>query len=143
LPWGKKTIFFEHEGTRKRGQGKYQELATISRYTSNSAKEIEWIRNHSMYGVLIYENTNNAMNADMLKNQKLSRVIGTLRAVDHIDLLKMCKSYGVAQSNDANVMRYQIAHETVRRELELEGIRMNTMLEISSKEALLSEAKTK
>jgi len=143
LPWGKKTIFFEHEGTRKRGQGKFQELSTISKYTSNSAKEIEWIRNHSMYGVLIYENTNNAMNADMLKIQKLSRVISTLRSVEHIDLLKMCKSYNVPQSNDANVMRYQIAHEMVNRELEAEGLRTSTMLQISAKESLLSEAKNK
>jgi len=143
LPWNKKTIFFEHEGTRKRGQGKFQELSTISKYTSNSKKEIEWIREHSMYGVLIYENTNNAMNADMLKIQKLSRVIGTLRAVDHVNLLKMCKSYNVPQSNDANVMRYQIAHEMVNKELEAEGIRTSTMLQTSAKEALLSEAKNK
>ncbi len=141
LPWGKKTIFFEHEGTRKRGQGRYQELATISKYRSNSKKEIEWIRNHSMYGVLIYENTNNAMNADMLKIQKLSKVIGMLRSIEHVELLKMCSSYNIEKSNDVNTMRYQIAHEMVRRELEAEGIRTHNMLEISSKEALFSEAK--
>lgn len=141
LPWGKKTIFFEHEGTRKRGQGRYAELATISRYTSNSKKEIQWIRDHSMYGVLIYENTNNAMNVDMLKIQKLSRVIGMLRSVEHVELLKMCNSYNVEKSNDMNTMRYQIAQEMVRKELESEGIRTNTMLSISAKESLLSEAK--
>lgn len=141
LPWNKKTIFFEHEGSKIRGQGKYQELAVISRYTSYSTKEIEWIRNHSMYGVLIYENTNNAMNVDMLKIQRLSKVITTLRSVDHIDLLKMCKNYNVQQGNDANVMRFQIAHEMVDREMKAEGMRTNTMLSIASKEALLSEAK--
>lgn len=141
LPWGKKTIFFEHEGTKIRNQGKYQELSIISKYTSYSKKEIEWIRNHSMYGVLIYENTNTAMNADMMKVQRMSKVIGSLRAVDHIDLLKMCGAYNVPKSNDPNEMRFHIAHEMVNREFAADNVRTNTMLNIASKESLLSEAK--
>ncbi len=141
LPWGKKTIFFEHEGTRKRGQGKYQELSTISSYRSHSKKEIEWVRNHSMYGVLIYESSNNAMNVDMLKIQRLSRAISVLRSVEHFDVVRMCKGYGIDISDDLNTMRYQIAHEQVRRELENEGMSTQRMLETSSKEALMSEAK--
>lgn len=141
LPFGKKTIFFEHEGTRKRGQGKFTELSTIAAYTSYSKKEIEWIRNHSMYGVLIYESSNSAMNADMVKIQKLSRAIAVLRSLEHIDVVRMCKGYDVQISDDLNEMRFNIAHEQVRREMEAEGQRAKSLLESTTKESLLLDTK--
>ena len=141
LPWNKKTIFFDHEATKKINQGKYKTIAPIASYRSHSKKEIQWIRDHSMYGVLIYESTNSAMNADMLKIQKLSRLIMVLKNVEFVDILKYCKNYNITPSDDANEMRFRIAHAMADRELASEGIMTKNMLETSSKEALVSEAK--
>lgn len=143
LPWSKKVIFFEHDGTRKIDQGKFSTVAPISSYRSHSKKEIQWIREHSMYGILIYENSNNVMNANMLKIQKLSRVISVLKNYDYIDLMKRCKEHSIEPSDDINELRFRIAHAMVDKELESENIRTTGMLETSAKELLLSEAKTK
>lgn len=142
LPWAKKVIFFEHQGTRKIEQGKFSTVAPISVYTSNSKKEIQWIRDHSMYGILIYENSNDVMTADMHKIQKLSRIIGVLKNYEYLDLLKRAKEHNLQPSDDANELRFRIAHAMADRELESEGIRTATMLNVSEKEKLLTEAKT-
>lgn len=137
LPWNKKVIFFEHEGTRKINQGKFHEVAPISSYRSHSKKEIEWIRQHSMYGVLIYENSNNVINANMVRIQKLSRVISVLKNYDYLDLMKRCKEYGVKQCDDVNELRFLIAQAMVDREMQQEGLRTSSILQAAAKESLV------
>ena len=142
LPYNKKVIFFEHQGTRKIEQGKFSSVAPIAVYTSESKKEIQWIREHSMYGILIYENSKDVMTADMHKIQKLSRIIGVLKNYDYLDLLKRAKEHNLQPSDDANELRFRIAHCMAEKELESEGIKTAAMLNISEKEKLLTEAKS-
>lgn len=142
LPWNKKVIFFEHQGTRRIEQGKFSSVAPIAVYTSNSNKEIQWIRDHSMYGILIYENSTHAMTADMHKIQKLARIIGVLKNYEYYDLLKRAREHNLEISDDVNEMRFRIAHAMADKELESEGIRMTTMVNASEKEKLLTEAKS-
>ena len=137
LPFGKKTIFFDYAATRKVQQGKYEATAPFSVYRSHSKKEIEWLRAHTYYNVAFYESSNVAVHADLLKIQKLGRVMTLLKNLDFHDIIKRCREYGVQVSEDAPTMRMLLAQKMVDKEMELEGVTAKQKLESISKEAMI------
>jgi hypothetical protein len=118
LPYNKNNIFFEYQGTRKQHQGKYQITASFCAYTSHSKKETEWLRKHSMYNILFYENSNAAASMDINKAQKLSRVMNSLRDFELPSLVKRAKEYNIPVSDDIYSMRVNIALKMVEKEIE-------------------------
>lgn len=137
LPWGKKSAFFEYAATRKIQQGKYEATAPFSVYRSHSKKEIKWLREHTNYNLMFYESSTDAVNVDLLKIQKLGRIMTLLKNYELHDILKRCREYEVPISEDAARMRMQLAYKMADRELESEGIKAKQTLEATSKEALI------
>ena len=45
---------FEHVGTKTTGVGKYKETEHSCVYNCKSKKEAEWLKDHSLYGVVFY-----------------------------------------------------------------------------------------
>lgn len=141
LPFGKKSVFFDYAATRKVQQGKYEATAPFSVYRSHSKKEIEWLRNHTYYNVMFYESSNAAVQADLLKIQKLGKFMSILKNLEFHDIIKRCNEYGVPISEDAPTMRMQLAQKIVEREMELEGVTAQQKLEAISKEAMILNQK--
>lgn len=137
LPYNKKFIFFEHQGTRKFQQGKYQATASFATYTSRSKKEQKWIRQHSLFNTMFYENSNKAMSFDIRRAQKLSRIMNTLKDFELHSLIQRAKEYSVPISNDVNALRANLAFEMVDRELASEQSNKSAMLDSTMKEAKL------
>lgn len=134
LPYNRPYIFFEYQGYKKIQQGKYEALAVYSTYESHSKKEVAWLRDHSRYGINFYETSTEALSADVLKMQRLSRVMTVLQNYDLIDLIKRCKEYGIQPTEDPRVMRTYLAYEMVKRESESEKSISQKTLEDTLKE---------
>lgn len=119
LPYNKKTILFEHATTRRQGSGRYEISVPISVYTSHSKIETEWIRNHSLYGIIFYETSNEAAHADAIKATKLARIMGHIKNYEHIELIRVCRQYNIAPNEDANITRSTLALKILEKEEEL------------------------
>lgn len=137
LPYGKKSIMFKYQSTRKYQQGKYEAISPFSTYTSHSKKEIEWLRASSKYGIFYYENSNGVASSDLRKIQKLSRIMTVLSGFETIDLIKRAKEYGVAYTEDPRDMRLELAHRMVEKELESEREKTQAVLSENFKERLI------
>lgn len=141
LPYNKKSIVFSFQGERRHQRGKYQELSVFSSYISHSKKEQEWLRNHSLYNVAFYENTNLALNSNSLRAQKMSRVMSVLKAYTTPDILKRCEEHNVPKSNDLNLMRYNLAEKMIDREIEMEKEMTRKIVEDTQKSTVLLGSK--
>lgn len=137
LPYRKKTILFEHASTRRTGSGRYSVAVPISAYTSHSLKEIQWIRDHSLFGIVFYETTNDAANADAIRATKLARIMGHIRNYEHIELIRACKQHDITPDEDAAITRSKLALKIIHIEEELEKTSSATRLAETNKHQML------
>lgn len=137
LPYNKPNIFFEYEATKRIQQGKYEIIAPYSVYVSKSKKEVEWLRNHSYYNVLFYESASDAVAADVVKMQKMARVMTLLQNYSFPELVKRCKEYNISAGEDPASMRSQLAHAMVEVEIKSESSKTERLLHETNKTALL------
>jgi len=121
LPYNKKEVFFTYAATRRTRTGKYEQLAPLSVFRSNSHKLTEWLRSHTLYGIMFYETSNEAINADATKAIRLASIMKSLQQLELHDLFRRCKEYGLEMSEDASVMRGNIAFAMIQREIDGEA----------------------
>lgn len=141
LPYNKEKIFFDYGATRRMTQGKYEGVSVYSVYTSQSKKEIAWLRNHRYYNIYFYESTTQAMNTDTMKAQRIGRIMAVLSNYEMDALLKRCKEYSVPMGEDAAVMRSHLAMKMMEREIAEEIESTKKQLSDAYKAQLLLEGK--
>jgi hypothetical protein len=138
LPYNKESIFFKYQGTRKNVSGKQTSLASFSTYTSYSKKEAEWLRNHTMFNVMFYESSNQAISVDVVRAQKLARIMTSLAAFEMPSILSRCKENDVPIGTDIGVMKAALAQKMLEREMASERTSIqNRLAEIEKEKALL------
>jgi hypothetical protein len=137
LPYNKKEVFFEYAATRVTQVGKYEQAAPLSVFRSHSHKLTKWLREHSLYGIMFYETSNEAMNADASKALRMASIMKALQPLELHDLFRRCKEYGVEMSEDAAVMRGKIAYAMISKEIESEADRSKAILDDNYKSSVL------
>lgn len=143
LPYNKEVIFFGYQGeTRRFSTGKEEVLSVFSTYTSKSKKEQEWLRNHTFFNTMFYESTEGAKNFDIIKAQKLSRI---MTAVSHFELpalIARCKEYGIPINKDKDIMRPMLAMKMAEIELQSEqNSTQRRLVELEQEKELLMSKK--
>lgn len=141
LPYNKDAIIFEHFATRKIQQGKYKITAPFCVYVSKSKKEIEWLRNHSLYNTMFYENATQALGVDVMKMQKLARIMTFVQTYSMHDLIQRCKEHGIAIGEDYQTMRSNLAWAMVEMEMRSEQSASERALADSAKASMLLASK--
>lgn len=139
LPYGKKIIFFENPAVTKIQKGKYEELLVISEYVSHSKKEVEWLKKHRLFGYKFFESTSQTQSADVVRMQKLSRIMGHVQNYDITDLVKHATSYGVPVSSDYESVRQGLAMKILSREENMDHETRTKNFLDNSKDRLLVE----
>lgn len=141
LPYGKKDIFFEYGATRRYMQGNgYEAIVPYSTYLSRSKKEIEWLKNHSMFNVQFYESLNETAHVDGERINRLSVIMKMLNTLEVVDLIKRGKDYGVPYSSDPKTMRINIAMKMIDKEFEHLKQKTTDRLIETEKEKLILKA---
>ena len=120
LPYNKEFLFFKYQGTRFFTQGKYQEKASFATYTSHSFKEQQWLREHTFFNTMFYESAKDALSFNIVRAQKLARIITMLSKFELHSIIQRCKEYEVPISQDMNTMKTHLAVKMADRELESE-----------------------
>ncbi len=116
IPYKKRSIFFKYQSELRHGYGKFETLTALATYVSHSNKEIQWLRDHTLYNVVFFENTNIASQQDVAKMQRLTMVMRTIGSFDLPTLLRYCTENDVPKSNDIPSMRQQVAFKIMERE---------------------------
>jgi len=129
LPYNKEFIYFSHIMTRIIQQGKYGQTAPVCAYVSHSNKEIKWLREHTLYGTLIFETTTAAMNKTAEVAMKIANVMSVVQEYSFVDLLKRCTEYNIEKTDNADVMRANLAFAMADRATQNERAVTQRMLE--------------
>lgn len=142
IPYNKPTIQFMYNSELRHGYGKFETLTALATYVSHSNKEIEWLRNHSLYNVCFFENTNIASQQDVKKIHRLTEIMRTVSSLDLPTLFRYCTENGVEKSNDIPSMRQKVAFAIMDREGSQLAKRTEDMLmdALKTKQLLSSEA---
>lgn len=115
-----RAIKFVYQSTRTVKHGKENILHNLSAYTSHSKAEIKWLQEHKFFGTIFFTSHKDAMNIDVIRANKLARIIITLQRVDVSRIIKMASDLGIPQSDDVNVLRIAIAHMQVETQMKAE-----------------------
>ena len=109
----KNNIMFEHVGTKTTGVGKYKETEHSCVYNCKSKKEAEWLKDHSLYGVVFYASggEGHIMSVSSKKASKMASLMSGLKAQDRFAIVNMCKQHGIEMTEDANEMRIALANK--------------------------------
>lgn len=136
-PFGVREIFFEYVATKRTRAGKYEQVAPICAFESHSKAQIKWLREHSLYGIMFFETSTQAANVDASRAMRMSTYLQVVKNYELNDLMKRCKEYNLPMSEDAQVMRTNIAYKMAELEIENEKKISLQALEDSHKESLL------
>lgn len=110
-------IKFKHDSTRLVKNGKETDQFNISTYTCRSKIELEWLRNHSLFGVMFFDKISKVITADAQKASRLAKHVLSLRSVGQHQLIQMAKSKEIPVVDDLNYLRSMIAQATVEEEM--------------------------
>lgn len=117
LPYGKQLIWFEFIHMNKAQAGKHTVTTPIATYVCKSRKEMEWIRNHSLFGTLIFESTKAAMNTDAERAMRLATVVGILKSKELPEIVADSRQFNLPFIKDnVEQMRHNLAMALVNRE---------------------------
>lgn len=103
-------IIFDFKRMDKVRVGKETEIYNTSEYVCKSKKELEFLRKHHLLGVMFYEKSGEVV--DVIENKiavKMVSIMSGLKGVGSNQLFAMCKSLGIAPTDDVASMRQQIA----------------------------------
>lgn len=118
LPYGKELIWFEFIHMNKALLGKHTVTTPIATYVCRSKKECDWIRNHSLFGTLIFESTKAAMNTDAEKAMRLATVVGMLKSKELPEIVADSRQFNLPFIENVDQMRTNLAMAMVDREYE-------------------------
>lgn len=114
-------LIFTHSATKKNFNGKYHEIEMWCSYTSYSTKEVEWLRNHTLYNIKFFENTKAVSMDGNFKAIKLAANMNKLKYNSDAQILSMLQERQIPiTSNDTNAWRHILAtlitDEQIQRE---------------------------
>lgn len=132
-------IIFNHFKTKMVGSGKDLSIENMCRYTSNSKKEVEWLRTSSFYGWKIFDDSKVVTSAHAKMATHISRFLTGARVMQKEQLFKACENLGIAMSTDIENMRLQYSQILAEKEIEKEGAAAFEVARSNKAEAMLLE----
>lgn len=135
-PYGR-VFKFKFQGNRITRVGRDQSYSSFCAFRTKSKKEIEWLRQHSLYGVDFYEDTNLALSANAVKAHLTSGIIRQLSMMDQPDLIKRAKAEGIPVGGDLRIIRAELAIKLADEKWRMEQNKQTTTALGSYEELLM------
>jgi len=92
----------------KRLTHKGVQVVSVSHFASNSKKEIEYLRNHSKFGIQFFENKEDIKAMDYTVATRLAESSNIVNTLSDIQMIARCKLENIQITNDPKVMRMQL-----------------------------------
>lgn len=112
-------IAFKYNSTKQVKNGKETDLINLCTYTCKSKKELEWLYNHSLFGVMFFNNISDALDADSDKASRMVKHLLALKGAGQHSLVTLAKERGIYNGEtDMNKIRSAIAKRLAEEEIE-------------------------
>jgi len=117
IPAPFKVIKFEYEHTRKQQHGKDTHIMQLSKYTCKSKIELDFLLNHTWYGISFFKDMKSATTMDARKASLLMTISQQMQTYDPNEIVQMCKLEGIPVTDSAPEMRAKLAELQVDRQI--------------------------
>lgn len=90
-----KLIVFQYAASDVRKDGREETVKNFCQYTTNLKTEIDYLRDHPMYGIVFAENTNEVMDEDVLDTQFKVRAATQLSVATPENIFARAQEYNI------------------------------------------------
>lgn len=114
-------IYFTKSFDEVRNDGSNSRVIPFCSYRTNSRKEMEFVENHPLYGIMIYENHSRAVKATESDNiVKLETIVNKFQQMGDRQLFSLAAQYNIDKNLDISEIRNKLVWLEVNREVESE-----------------------
>lgn len=99
----------------KRKRNRDVQVISVSSIKVNSAAEVEYLRNHSQYGIAFFENMTSAMAVDSTWAQKMMEAQQSISRLSDMQVIARIQQEGLSVTNSPEAMRRQLVELTAER----------------------------
>ena len=99
----------------KRKRNRDVQVISVSSIKVNSASEVEYLRNHSQYGIAFFENMTSAMAVDSTWAQKMMEAQQSISRLSDMQVIARVQQEGLSVTNSPEAMRRQLVELTAER----------------------------
>lgn len=101
----------------KRRSGKETQVVSVSSVKIQSKEMVDYLRNHSQYGIAFYENMESAMNIDSTWAQKMVEAQQSIGRLSDMQVIARAKQEGISISQSPEKMRRELVELTAKRSI--------------------------
>jgi hypothetical protein len=102
----------------KRKRGKETQVISVSSVVVHSKEVVDYLRTHTQYGILFFENVESAMNVDATWAQKMVEAQTSISRLSDIQVISRAQQEGIAVSQSPEDMRRQLVEKMAKRSIE-------------------------
>lgn len=108
-PFGEPIKFKPLIRHKRPGRGKEVEVVSVSSVSVQSSQVVEYLREHSLFGIYFYENMENAMNVDSSWAHKMVEAQRSLARLSDMQIVARAKQEGISVSQSPEKMRRELS----------------------------------
>lgn len=108
------------------------EVISVSHYASNSKSEIEYLKSHSKFGILFYQNQSKVTQMDYVLAQKLAESNNQVQAMNDQQIISRCKSEGLNVLTDVATMRSALTEHIAKKNFGIDKSMLYSKIERSN-----------
>ena len=135
-PFGEPIKFKPLIRHKRPGRGKEVEVVSVSSVNIQSKQVVEYLRNHSLFGIYFYENMENAMNVDSSWANKMVDAQRSLSRLSDMQIVARAKNEGISISQSPEKMRRELSEVLAKKAQE----RHESVLNKRIKESIVDES---
>lgn len=109
---------FKFQGSKVTTIGRTESYSSFCSFTTNSKKEIVWMRAHTLYNIEFFEDTKRAMSINAQKAQITAKIVRTITALDQPEILRRAQSLGISLGGDIRVIIGDVACKLAEQQIE-------------------------
>jgi hypothetical protein len=99
----------------KRKRGRDVQVVSVSSVKIQSQSELDYLRNHSQYGIAFFENMTSAMAVDSTWAQKMMEAQQSISRLSDMQVIARIQQEGLSVSQSPEAMRRQLVELTAER----------------------------
>ncbi len=109
----KNPIKLDYTASKTVGAGRFEEREHMCVYTCKSKKEAEWLKQHSLYGLIFYSTDGDLVTIDAKKATQMASLMLNLNAQDKYQIIQQCKDNDIEMREDVQLMKMALANKLV------------------------------
>jgi hypothetical protein len=102
----------------KRKRGKETQVISVSSVVVHSKEVVDYLRTHTQYGILFFENVESAMNVDATWAQKMVEAQTSISRLSDIQVISRSQQEGIPVTQSPEDMRRQLVEKMAKRSIE-------------------------